>query len=394
MPENSIAIRVEVKNQKAREELQQVISAIQGYCILRHEDLKPYDILIYEISGEDLSKEFEYVSSVKTSGLVKHVFLTSATVGSDILIQALRAGAEEFFAQPINRDEVRNTFLKFKEQQPYSNKTTSETRSKQGIIIDIFGSKGGVGTTTIAVNLANSLVESDNGSSVALIDMNILFGEIPLFLDLTPAFNWAEVSKNIDRLDALYLMSIFAKHPSGLYVLPAPPRLDGVNSIPPQIIETILRLMQTVFDFIIIDSGQSLDETSLQILKQSHTIALVSILNYPCLINTKKLINTFQHLGYPSLDRVKVVINRNNGKSSVSLKEAEKSINKRIFWSIPNDYYTTMSAINQGKTLSTVAHKSEINKNIKEFASALLEKDGSSKKKEKASFWGLKKVHY
>ncbi len=391
MPENNIIIRLDVRNQKAREDLEQVISAIKEYSIQSPKESKTCDLLILEITGEDLTKEFQYINSVQTSRFAKHVFLTSSLVDSDVLIQALRAGAKEFFTQPINKDDVKKALLRFKEQQLYQDITSSEVRCKQGIIIDVFGSKGGVGTTTVAVNLANNLIESGSDKSVALIDMNLLFGEIPLFLDLEPAFNWSEVAKNIARLDAMYLMSILAKHPSGLYILPCPSSLDGLNTTTPQIVEEILRLMQTVFDFIVIDSGQSLDETSMQILKHSDQIILVSILSLPCLINVKRLINTFQQLGYPPLDTVKVIINRYHKKSFISLKEAEKSINKRIFWSIPNDYHTTMSAINQGKPLSVIAGKSDIGKNIRELAFALLEKDDSKKMKErKRLFSGFK----
>ena len=90
------------------------------------------------------------------------------------------------------------------------------------------GSKGGVGTTTIAVNLATSLHELKGSPSVVLVDMNPLLGEIPLFLNIKASFDWGELVKNINRVDSTFLMSILAKHTSGIYVLPAATALDGV----------------------------------------------------------------------------------------------------------------------------------------------------------------------
>jgi pilus assembly protein CpaE len=223
--------------------------------------------------------------------------------------------------------------------------------------------------------------------SVALIDMNLLFGEVPLFLDLEPAFNWGEVVKNIVRLDSTYLMSILTKHPSGLYVLPSPTGLDSCDAATPDVIEKILRMMQREFDYIIIDGGQSIDHLSLKILEMSDTVLIVSILSLPCLINVKRLIDTFWRLGVQD-EKFKIIINRYNKSSSITLNEAEKGLQKKIFWSIPNDYNATISAINQGKTLSVIAQKSEITKSLRDMTSKLIIKKNAPV--EKRGFFGLR----
>jgi pilus assembly protein CpaE len=141
-----------------------------------------------------------------------------------------------------------------------------------------------------------------------------------------------------------------------------------------------------VFDYIVIDGGQALDDISLKILEMSDTVLLVAILSLPCLTNVKRLLWIFQKLGYPKQEMIKVVINRHHKKKSViSSKEAEESVNQKIFWFVPNDYPTTMSAINQGKTLSSVAPGAEVSKNVRELASRLLEK--GEKEKGKGRFW-------
>jgi pilus assembly protein CpaE len=383
MADNPILVRVEVKQPQVKEELEEVILSMQEFQLQPSGAPSPCDVLILEI-GEDPSKEFSLIHNIQDSGVVREIFLTSPRLDPTLLLQALRAGAKEFFSQPIKQDEVKAALLKFKERREKT-KFDGE-KKKKGIIIDVIGSKGGVGNTTLAVNLATSLSESGKSPLVALIDMNLLFGEIPIFLNIESSFNWGEVARNITRLDSTYLMSILYKHSSGVYVLPSPTGLDGVNVATPEIIEMLLGVMRNVFDYIVIDGGQAIDDISLKILEMSETVFLVAILSLPCLTNVKRLLWIFQKLGYPQKDIIKIIINRHQDKKSViSLKEAEEGVNQKIYWFVPNDYPTTMSAINQGKTLSSVAPGADVSKNLRSLASQLMEKD--QKEKVKAMFW-------
>ena len=383
MNENVILIRLEINQPKVKEDLEEVISSMEEFELQQSGAPSPCDVLILEI-GEDPKKEFQLIHKIQDSGVVREIFLTSSDLEPNLLLQALRAGAKEFFSQPIKKDEIKEALLKFRERRE---KTKFDgDKKKKGKIIDIIGSKGGVGNTTIAVNLATSLIESGRSPLVALIDMNLLFGEIPIFLNIESGFNWGEVARNITRLDSTYLMSILFKHSSGVYVLPSPTGLDGVNVATPEIIALLLGVMRNVFDYIVIDGGQAIDDISLKILEMSETVLLVGILSLPCLTNLKRLLWIFQKLGYPQQDIIKIIINRHQEKKSViSLTEAEESINQKIYWFVPNDYPTTMSAINQGKTLSSVAPGAEVSKNLRELAAHLIEK--SQKEKGKGRFW-------
>ncbi len=390
MAEDSVTLKLEIKNEKAREDLLKAVSTAGGYRLRPQDDPSSCDLLIVEITGQDIQKEFEHIYAVQNSGAAKGIFLTSSSTDSNVLIQALRAGVKEFLPMPLDTKEVAKALLKFKEELSRQRAAMDVQRSKEGRIINIFGGKGGVGTTTIAVNLASGLLEQAPNKSVALIDMNLLFGEVPLFLDLEPAFDWAEVSRNIDRLDAHYLMSILAKHPSGLWVLPSPTRFDGVVTTKPVVVERILALMRTVFDFIVIDSGSAIDQISMEVFKQSHETVLVAIQSLPCLVNIKRLMGTFLKLGYPPLSNIRVVVNRYHKKSQISIDDAEESLGTKVFWTVRNDYDITVSAINQGKPLSVVAGKSDVCKDIKELAGAFLRSDTVKNENLKGVFGVLK----
>jgi pilus assembly protein CpaE len=383
MADNPILVRFEIKESKIKEELGEIISTTEGFQLDNSGSPLACDLLILEI-GEDLRKEFQLVHNLQDSGMAREIFFTSSRLDPELLIQALRAGAREFFPQPIKKEEVKTALLKLKERR--GKEKFDGEKKKRGRIIDVIGSKGGVGNTTLAVNLAASLVETPGSPLVALIDMNLLFGEIPIFLNIESVFNWGEIARNISRLDSTYLMSILSKHSSGVYVLPSPTGLDGVNVANPEIIEKLLGLMRNVFDYIVIDGGQALDDISMKILEMSDMVLLVAILSLPCLTNVKRLLWIFQKLGYPQQEDIKIVINRHHRKLTViTPKEAEESISQKIFWFIPNDYPTTMSAINQGKTLFAVAPGAEVSKNLRELASQFAEK--GEKEKGKGGFW-------
>ena len=252
-------------------------------------------------------------------------------------------------------------------------KNNAENRKtfKHGTIINVISSKGGVGTTTIAVNLAVSLAAEKNNPSVALIDMNLLFGDIPLFLEIEPKYNWSDITKNISRLDDNFLKNILSVDASGVSVLPSPSYVNDPNVETPEIMAHLLMIMQRLFDFTIIDGGQPLDDISLKFLELSDIALLVSILTPPCILNTKKLLKTFRGLGFPLDENIKIVVNRYLKKSNLSLTDAESSFEKEIFWTIPNDYQTTVNAINEGKALAQFAPDEAITKNFRKFATKL-----------------------
>jgi len=377
-----ILLRFKVSNETVQADFAEVVRSIEGFRIQEPGEFGPCDVLILEI-GEDLEKDFQFATGVKASGIAGHIFLTAARTDPEILLGALKLGAEGFFAQPVNKEEVRNTLIRLvKEMGP-----ATKSRAKKGKIIDVFGGKGGIGTTTVAVNLATSLVEMEGVQNVALVDINAPFGDTPLFLNIDPPiFDWLEVSKNVSRLDSTYLMSILCRHASGLYVLPSPTVPVEDPNIP-KVMDTLMKLMRTMFDFIVVDSGQVVNETSRAILRLSDKVLLVTILNISSLINVKRFQSIFRKLGYPFEENVEVVVNRFNQKTSVSMAEAEETLNKKIYFAIPNDFRITMSAINQGKPLSVIAYGAEATTKMRGLASILSGKDEKRKKK---AFFGLR----
>ena len=371
---DTIRIRLEVKNEEVAKTLKRTVAFAGSFQVQTSFDQAPADLTIMEIGAEP-EKDLLHVEKLVNGNHGHEVFLTSSSTDPNMLVQAMRLGAKEFLPQPIEQSEVVGALGRFMaRREQFKDKRAN---LKNGKIIDVIGSKGGVGSTTLAVNLAASLASQNPSRSVALIDMNLLFGEIPLFLDFTPSYHWGEIVRNITRLDPTLLMSILHEHPARLHVLPSPSQLNSTAEATPEIIEHLLNLMKTIFDYIVVDSGHVTDQTSMKILELADTVLLVAILSLPCLTNLSKSLQLFEDLGYPEEERTRIIMNRYIKNSDISIKDAEKSIGKEVFHAIPNDFKLTMSAINQGKTLSQIAPKSAVARSIEELAQTFAQKETS-----------------
>lgn len=380
MEQKKMKVRLQIQDQEIRLEFARIISSLGGFDIYASGESGIADLLILQLVGDRPEEGILQVQQAITSGTALNVFLTSKVIEQEILIEAIRAGVKEFFPQPLKTEDVKRALTKLMEKQP-AKEAVKEAAKKQGTIINVIGSKGGIGTTTIAVNLATSLAGIDQGKSVALIDMNLHFGEIPMFLGIDSVFDWVEVAKNIYRLDSSYLLGVMSLDKTGVRVLPSPVHVLDAHLVTSSVVDILLKQLKSMFDFIVIDSGQSLDEISKTVVRLSDSQLIVTLLSLPCLVNVKRLQETFRDLGYPPDESVKILVNRYQKHSSISLEQAEKSLKKTILWSIPNDFQATMSAINTGRPLSDVAPNAEISDSFKEMASHIAGRKEVKKKK-------------
>ncbi len=377
MTNESYSVKIEAKKQATKDLLHRMAGSVEGFRVDSVSPAAECDLVIIEL-GENLETDFALIASLQQSGGVGEVYVTSANADPEILLRVLRAGVKEFFSQPIKEQDVTAALNKFKNSR--SKRDASLPTARKGKIINVLGTKGGMGTTTIAVNLAASLAELNNGIEIALVDMNVLFGEVPLFLNLKPAVDWAEAARNIARLDATYLENVLVKHQSRVQVLAGPTRGTDQLRIQPGDLQSIFRIMQPMFDFIVVDSGHRLDEIAKAILRMTHRLFLVSGLSLPALVNLKQITEILASLGYPRKEAIEVIINRSDQKSGIAFEEVKEAINGKVFWHMPNDYRSVMTAINKGEPLNIAAPRSKVAAKLAEIAAEVaLRKDNGKK---------------
>jgi pilus assembly protein CpaE len=328
--------------------------------------------------GNDVDEEFRQIEQIRTKGLAREIFLTSSRKDPDLLLKAMKTGVKEFFPQPVNHQDIIASLVKARgNREAEARKKKSE---KKGTLISVIGSKGGVGVTTTAVNIAVSLREAASDKAIALIDMNPLMGDVSLFLDIKNNFSWADAAKDIERMDTTYLVNALHKHSSGIHVLPAPSKPVGLEAATAETLTVLVGLMKSAFDITVIDGCKYCDELSLRMLALSDTILVVSELNLPSIVNAKKLLETFEGLGLSFGKDIKIVINRYQKTNMISPEEAEKTLGKNISCMIPNDYETTMTAINNGTTLGDSSLKPAVMTSFRDLAALLLKREAVIKK--------------
>ncbi len=367
MPADKFRVKLKILKPALRKQIEDILLRLRVFEIQGENVLGKTDLFILEL-GEDLDHDFDLVHHLSESADIGEIFLASDNFDQSVLVRAMRAGAREFFGPGVNDEEIQSSLMRFLEWQKKAQMASSQ---KFGRIITVLGGKGGVGTTTVAVNLAMALMAKNNVESVALLDMN-LFGDIHLFLGIDPTYSWNEITKNISRLDSTFLKNILSADPSGVHVLPSPAYLNSQN-VTPDIILRLFRVVQQTHDFVVVDLGQQLNDAALKILEMSDFVFMLSVQSLPCLTNVNNMLVSFRNLGYPREEKTGIILNRYIKKSNISLEDVEISLKKKVIWTIPNDYGTTVSAINKGQPLSRFAPRQPITESFKHLADSLVD---------------------
>jgi pilus assembly protein CpaE len=359
MIKDRIVVGLDIPNDELRGEIAAIVVSVSDMRLQTSEDTGYPDLLIMEID-DDHDKTFSRLQSMLASAPATEVFLTASRTDPDALLQAIRAGIKEFIRQPLQAQELHQAFMRFIERHQQH----KAQQAVSGKVLNVIGGKGGVGTTTVAVNLAAGLLAVDNQLSVALVDLNSQFGDISLFLDLAPAHTFGSVTKNIARLDATFLAKALTQHACGLHVLPSATDLEEMVALMPESVVKTLEMLADQFDYVVVDSGHLLDAITISALQTASANFLVTALTLPVLRSTKRFLDIVFDLGYDN-DNIRIIANRGDAKKvSVTLDDLEKVINREVYWSIPNDYLVSLNAINRGLPIPVLAKRATISKSF------------------------------
>jgi pilus assembly protein CpaE len=257
-----------------------------------------------------------------------------------------------------------------------------ENRPRGSQVIAVAGAAGGVGTTSLAVNLG-CLLAQDPQNSVALVDLDLCLGDADVFLDTIPDYTLVDVAQNVTRLDFTLLKRSLTKHSSGLYLLPRPVQLEDIALITPDDLQRVIGLLKATFTHLVLDLSKAYTATDLIALEMANHILLTTQLDLPCLRNVVRLTMSLGNMEGMA-DKVKIVVNRVGLESGqITLKKAEETIGKKIFWQLPNDYRSMIEARNNGVPLIESAPKAAITQSLVAMTKELVGGAGPDNEAEK-----------
>jgi pilus assembly protein CpaE len=318
----------------------------------------------------NVEKGLALIESLRDSSPDCAIVVVSSTNEGQMILRAMRAGAKEFLTPPIRVEDLvaaldRIGSAKF---------GTGEGKSRACHVIAVAGATGGVGTTSVAVNLG-CVLASDPKNSVALVDLDLALGDADVFLDTIPDYTLVDVSQNISRLDFSLLKRSLTKHASGLYLLPRPVQLQDTALVQPEDLQRVFGLLKATFSHLIIDLSKGYTALDMVAMKVAKEILLITQLDLPCLRNVVRLmmsLNDEEGLK----DKIRIIVNRAGLDSGqISLKKAQETMGKEIFWQIPNDYRTMVEVRNNGVPLIEQSPKAGITQAIVTLAETLTRDD-------------------
>jgi pilus assembly protein CpaE len=313
----------------------------------------------------DSDKALELIESLAKSAPTCDILVTSSSTDGNLILRTMRAGAKEFLTQPLKTEDLAGALQRVARQRAGSSGNSPRACS----IIAVTGATGGVGSTSLAVNVGCSLA-SNPANSVVLLDLDLCLGDADVFLDTIPEYTISDVAQNINRLDLTLLKRSLTKHDTGLYLLPRPVQLEDARHITTDELTRVLGLLKASFTHVIIDTSKGFTPLDMHALAEADQVLLVTQLDLPCLRNVVRLVMSFKESEFD--DRVKIIVNRVGYEAGqISLKKAQETIGRDIFWQVPNDYRVMVEVRNNGVPLVQQAPKAAITQSINQLAIAL-----------------------
>jgi pilus assembly protein CpaE len=331
-------------------------------------------------------KALDLVASLAKTSPNCAILVTSSSADGSLILRAMRAGAKEFLTQPLKAEDLAAALQRVSRQRAGS----AGGGAGACRIVAVTGATGGVGATSVAVNLGCALAANPS-NSVVLLDLDLCLGDADVFLDTIPEYTLSDVAQNITRLDLTLLKRSLTKHDTGLYLLPRPVQLEDARHITTEELGRVLGLLKASFTHVIIDTSKSFSELDMHALTNADQVLLVTQLDLPCLRNVVRLMMSFKETNKFD-EKVKIVVNRvGYDTGQISLRKAQETIGREIFWQIPNDYRVMVEVRNNGVPLVQQAPKAAITQSMNQLAATLSGKteDGANEAAQKKGWLNL-----
>jgi pilus assembly protein CpaE len=302
------------------------------------------------------------------------IIMLTAEADVEQRVRGLRAGADDDIVKPFHPLELMARIKALLARAGAGQARKSTEKATLGKLACFYPAKGGVGTTTIAINSAIALARM--GRKTALLDANLQFGDMRVFLDLS--LNSSSIVNAITEsaLDEDLLKKLVVPHHSGIELLLAPPNPESADIVverhrsDPAALSNILGLLRRTHDYTLVDMAKTLDDFNLQLFDEADLIFVVMTADLSCLKNVRLVLEVMGSLGYPR-DKIQLVLNRSNAYTGINVDNAESALGRKIDYQVINEYRGAIGALNSGEPFQSSRPDGPLGQSVSKFAREL-----------------------
>jgi pilus assembly protein CpaE len=349
------------------------------------------DLAVVDIRA-DVPGGLAAIERLRAGNTALSIFAIAASAEPDAILQAMRAGANEFFPwAPAGTAQARTIAesLQGAVRRTAARREATSAGSRQPSSMLVFlGAKGGAGTTTVSVNCAVELARLTKRPTI-IVDLKPCLGEVALFLGVRPRFTVLDAIENLHRLDKDFLRELVSRHKSGLDILAGSEQFDRPNPQDAVGIEELLRVLSRAYDYIVIDAGSVISALTVAALYTADTVFLITNPDVPSIRNAQRLVDRVRQLGAGG-ERIKILLNRSSEQNLVAPKQIETALGYGIHHTFPSDYRTVSTALNSGVPLA-LTNNSEVAAQFGTFTRRLvgIQDDAKPVPEKRRAFLGL-----
>ncbi|MEZ6122441.1 MAG: pilus assembly protein CpaE [Planctomycetaceae bacterium] len=324
------------------------------------------DIALVNVDSNP-QKALDLIAEITRTASQCAVLVISGSQEGSLILQVMRSGAAEFLNLPLQLDDFISALDRIRGSMGGND---ADGNASNGQILTVVGVGGGVGSTSLCVNLAAALAQ-DPKSSPVIIDLDLTLGDADVWLDIIPDYTIRDVSENISRLDYGLLKRSLTRHDCGTYLLPRPVEVESQDLVRPDDLRRILALLKATFSHLIIDVSKSFGPLDMSAMEVSDRILLLTQLDLSCLRNVVRVMQFLDnHAGLNQ--KVEIIVNRMGLEDTdISLNKALETIGREVFWQLPNDYATMVASRNNGIPLAQFAPKARLTRSIADLTRRL-----------------------